>query len=494
MSFPINFLWGGDISAAQIEGGWNEGGKSPVEVDYMLKGSKSSMRFGYYRMPDGAEGKVMQMTGQLPEGAKFILKDGEYYPNHKASDFYHHYQEDIDLLGQMGFKALNLSISWARVYPHGIAAGVNREGLEYFRKVLQQCRKNGIEPIVTLYKYDMPAFYIESWGGWSNRKLIDEYTEFVRTCMTEYRGLVKYWITFNEINVLKLHLKINPAVTQADYQRVYEEEHNQLVASARAVKIGHEIDPENKIGCMCAGMFGYPYTCHPQDVAEVQKMKQDFLFLFSDTFMRGAYPSYAQRMFAEDGVTLAISDQDRADLAAGCADFMAFSYYCTNCTTTQASTEGMTGGNLSAGLKNPYLQASEWGWEIDPLGLKTALHELNDRYQKPLLLVENGLGAQDILEDNGSVHDPYRIDYMRKHIQKMKEAVEEGVDLIGYTMWSCIDLISFSSGEIEKRYGLIYVDVDGDGHGSFARYKKDSFYWYQKVIATNGEDLEVNYE
>lgn len=489
MSFQKDFLWGGDISATQIEGGWNEDGKSPVETDYMLRGSKSQMRYAYYRMPDGTEGKVMMMTGQLPKGAKYILKEDEVYPNHTASDFYHHYKEDIGLLGEMGFKALNLTISWARIYPQGISSGVNQEGVEYYRNVLKECHKNGIEPIVTLYKYDMPAFYVEEWGGWSNRKLIDEYVAFAKFCMEEYKDQIKYWITFNEINVLKLLQKMNPTATQEDRQRVCEEIHTQLVASARVVNMGHKLNSNNKIGCMCAGLFSYPYTCHPQDAAEVLKGKQDNLYLFSDTFMRGKYPSYAQRVFEEEGVQLPYIEQDAIILSEGAADFMAFSYYCTNCVATQGLSNGAAGGNLSSGTKNPHLEASEWGWEIDPLGLKTAMHELYDRYQKPLILVENGLGAQDQLEADGSVHDPYRIDYMRKHIAMMKEAVEEGVDLIGYTMWSCIDLISFSSGELKKRYGFIYIDADEEGKGSFNRYRKDSFYWYKKVIETNGEIL-----
>lgn len=492
MSFPKDFLWGGDISATQIEGAWNEGGKSPVEADYMLPGSKSSLRYGWYRMPDGTEGTVMHYSGQLPKGARFIFKDGEIYPNHTASDFYHHYREDLHLLGEMGFKALNLTISWARIFPSGTKGGVNKEGLEYYREVLKVCRSLCMEPIVTLYKYDMPAFYLEEYGGWSNRFLIEEFLEFSRVCMTEYKDLVKYWITFNELNVLKLMYRMNPNAVPEDAQRVYEEGHNQLVASARVVKMAHEISSNFKVGCMCAGMFSYPLTCDPADVALAQKYRQDVFYFFGDVIVRGKYPSYSNRIFKEDGVSLKISEEDRTDLMKGKADFFAFSYYFTNCLTTHPDTGESVGGNLTLnGIKNPYLNVSEWGWQIDPEGLKTALHEVYDRYQIPLLIVENGVGAKDTLE-NGAVHDPYRIDYLRQHIAWMKEAVEEGVDLFGYTMWSCIDLISYSSGEMRKRYGLIYVDAadDASGKGSFKRYRKDSFYWYQKVIETNGEDLQ----
>lgn len=489
MSFNDNFLWGGDISATQIEGGWNEGGKSPVETDYMLGGDKSTLRYAYYQTPNGEIGKMMMSTGQLPKGARFIHMEGETYPNHIASDFYHRYKEDIALLGEMGFKALNLTISWARIYPKGVKNGINREGIEFYKNVLQECKKYKIEPIVTLYKYDMPAFYIEELGGWSNRDLIDEYVEFARVCMEEYKDLIKYWITFNEINVLKLLCKMNPNVKVEDVQRVTEELHNQMIASARVVKIGHEINSENNVGCMVAGVFAYPYTCDPLDVLQVQKNAQDNFYLFADILMRGYYPSYSERIFAQDKVVLNISDQDKKILLEGKSDFLAFSYYCSGCVTTHPLDNSLTGGNLSMGLKNTYLEASEWGWQIDPVGLKYALHELNDRYQKPLIIVENGLGAIDVLEDDKTVHDPYRIEYLNKHISKLKEAVEEGVNLFGYTMWSCIDLISYSSGERKKRYGFIYVDADDAGNGTYNRYKKDSFYWYKKVIETNGEEL-----
>ena len=489
MSFPKNFLWGGDISATQAEGGWNEGGKSPVEPDYYIGGDKNTMRYAYYKTEDGQIGKVMQYSGQLPEGAKYIFKEDEIYPNHFAADFYHHYQGDIALLGEMGFKALNLTISWARILPQGIKGGVNQEGVEFYRNVFLELKKYNIEPIVTMYKYDMPAFYVEEMGGWSNRQLIDEYVEFCKVCMTEYQGLVKYWITFNELNVLKVMLKINPFVTKDGYQRVYEELHHQMVAAAKVVKIGHSISSEYRIGCMIAGMFSYPFTCDPKDQIENQKVKQDNFYLFADTMMRGAYPSYAKRVMKEDGVTLNVSDEDKQTLLEGKADFFAYSYYCSSCVTTHKDESQNGKGNLSAGLKNPYLEVSKWGWAIDPDGLKFSLHELYDRYQKPLLIVENGFGAIDKLEDDGTIHDPYRIEYHKAHIEKMKEAVEEGVDLFGYTMWSCIDLVSFSSGEMRKRYGFIYVDIDDEGKGTFKRYKKDSFYYYQKVCQSNGEEI-----
>lgn len=489
MSFPEGFFWGGDISAAQIEGGWDQDGKSPVEADYLLAGDKNTMRYAYYRTEDGQVGKVMQHSGQLPPGAKYIMKEDEIYPNHTASDFYHHYKEDIALLAEMNFKALNLSLSWARIMPHGIAGGVNQAGIDYYRNVLKELRKYKIEPVVILHKYDMPAFFLEDCGGWRSRQLIQEYVAFAKVCMKEFKDYVNYWITFNELNVMKVMYDMNPNARPEEAQSIYEMEHNQLIASAKVVRLGHAMNQENKIGCMAAGIFTYPLTSDPKDQITAQKGKQDNFFFFTDIMMRGKYPSYAKRVFAEKGVKLEVSKQDQEDLMEGKADFLAFSYYCTSCITTHKAGE-QGAGNLFSGVKNPYLKASDWGWEIDPEGLKHALHELYDRYEKPLFLVENGLGAVDILEEDGTIHDLYRIDYHRQHIEKMREAVEEGVDLLGYTMWSCIDLVSFSSGEMKKRYGFIYVDADGKGNGSFKRYKKDSFYWYQKVCKTNGEDLE----
>lgn len=488
MSFPKNFLWGGDISATQIEGAWNEDGKSPVETDYAVGVTrKEGVRYSWYRLPDGTEGKAHIMSGHLPKGARFIMKDGLHYPNHTATDFYHHYQEDIGLLAEMGFKALNITVSWARIYPNGVSGGVNPKGVEFYRNVLLECRKHHIEPIVTFYKYDMPAFYIDQWGGWSNRKLIDEFVTFCKLCLKEYKGLAKYWNTFNEINVPFL-MCLRGDASQEDIQLTYEELHNQLVASARVVKLAHEIDPENKVGCMCCGIFAYPATCDPKDFLLMQRTAQKCFYSCSDVFVQGYYPAYALRIMEEQGVKLEISEADKADLMAGKVDYMAFSYYSSNTVTTHTQGE-QTAGNMMAGGKNPYLEASAWGWQIDPTGLKRALHELYDRYQLPLLIIENGLGAEDTLEPDGSIHDPYRIEYMSKHIAAMKEAVEEGVDLFGYTMWACIDLISASTGELRKRYGFIYVDADDEGNGTFKRYKKDSFDWYKRVIETNGEEL-----
>lgn len=487
MSFRKNFLWGGDISAAQCEGAWDADGKAPVEMDFMTCGSAKGLRDLTYQLPDGTYGrKKVMITGKIPKGAKYACIPGENYINHRGIDFYHHYKEDIGLFAEMGFKALNLTISWARIYPNGYKNGVNKKGVEYYRSVLAECRKYNIEPIVTLFKYDMPVYYIEEMGGWLNRALIDEFTEFARVCFTEYRDFVKYWITFNEINMLIMSTRF---VRPDSYQENFEELHNQLVASAKVVKLAHEISGDFRVGSMNCGFFAYPLTCDPEDVIKTQQETQDVFYYSSDVQARGYYPGYSKRIWNKYGVELVISDEDKKILQEGKVDFFAFSYYQTSCMTTHKDENEKVSGNLSKGNKNPYLKVSDWGWQIDPTGLKYALHEIYDRYQIPLMIVENGMGANDVLEKDGTVHDEYHIAYLREHIRKMREAVDEGVDLIGYTMWSCIDLCAASTGQVSKRYGFIYVDIDNEGNGTYRRYKKDSFYWYKKVIQSNGEDL-----
>lgn len=489
MAFPKGFLWGGDISANQAEGGWDEGGKSPNMTDYHLGGTKDTPRMATYIMSDGSYGKTPALieNANLPEGAKLACIPGEFYPNHKATDFYHHYKEDIALFAQMGFKALNLTLSWARIYPHGIDKGVNQEGVDFYHNVFKECLKYGIEPLVHLYKYDMPAFYITDMGGWTNRKLIDEFYQFGCFAIDEFDE-VTYWSTFNEINVAQF--SIIDRNNHQEVQDAYVHLHNQLVASAKVVKYLHDHYKNKKIGCMVAGVFTHPYTCDPKDQILNQKVMQDNFYYSADTFVRGHYPSYAKRLWKELGIEIEVSEEDAKVLAEGTVDFLEFSYYFTNIVTIHNEDAEMTSGNLVGGVKSPYLEVSDWGWAKDPEGLKFFLHELYDRYQIPLFNCENGLGAFDTLEEDGTIHDPYRIDYHRSHIQMMSEAIDEGVDLMGYTTWGCIDLVSAGTGEIRKRYGFIYVDVDDFGNGTYDRYKKDSFYWYKKVCESNGEDLD----
>ena len=486
MTFPKTFLWGGDISASQCEGAWNEDGKSPVEVDYMTLGTATEARKVAYRNPDGTIGRANALiSAQIPEGSVFIEEEGVYYPNRIGIDFYHHYKEDIALLAEMGFKALNLTISWARIYPYGTSKGVNQKGVEFYRNVLKELKLHNIEPIVTLYKYDMPVYFIEKMGGWNNRKLIDEFVAFAELCLTEYKDLVKYWVTFNEINFLLLHAKAAENKTP-----FYRQLHHQLLASARVVKLAHEINPLNQVGSMNVGMFTYPLTCDPADILLNQQNMEETMYYSADVQVRGYYPYFAEHLWKKYDVDLGITEEDERILLEGKVDFYAFSYYNSNCITSHKDGEDAIVGNLSLGQKNPYLKASDWGWQIDPTGLRFALHELYSRYQIPLLIIENGLGAHDTLNEDGTIHDQYHVEYIRAHIEEMKKAVEEGVDLFGYTMWSCIDLCAASTGQVSKRYGFIYVDIDDEGNGTLNRYKKDSFYWYKKCIESNGEDLD----
>ena len=407
------------------------------------------------------------------------------YTNHVGIDFYHRYKEDIALFAEMGFTTLNTTISWARIFPYGVEGGVNQAGVEFYRNVFKECRKYGMDPVITLYKYDEPVYLEETYGGWTNREMIHQFVEFARVCFTEYKDLVDKWLTFNEINIL-LHFDVKEGK-----QVAFTELHHQMVAAAQAVKVAHDIDPEIKVGCMVAGFCCYPMTCDPQDVIASYKEFQNKFAYCADTMVRGYYPSYAVRIWKENNVKLDITKEDKQDLMEGKSDFLAYSYYMSNVITThQNQGDALTTAGGQGQVKNPYLEASEWGWQIDPTGYEYFLHVLNDRYQVPLFDVENGLGAYDKVEEDGSIHDDYRINYLRSHIQSLMKAREEGVNIFGYTTWGPIDLVSFTTGQMDKRYGFIYVDMNDNGVGNLCRMKKDSFYWYQKVIQSHGEGLD----
>lgn len=487
MPFPKDFLWGGSISAAQVEGGWNEGGKSPVQIDYAGPADGIGHRPVYYRAADGTRA-TMQQFDRLPEGASYELFDDVIYTNHDASDFYHRWREDLALFAEMGFTTFNTTVSWARIFPQGIAGGVNEEGVEFYREVFTEARRLGMDPVITLYKYDEPTYFEQTYGGWENRAMIDEFVAFAKTCFTEYQGLVDKWITFNEINVLMMFDSKNP-------NRLLET-HNQMLAAAKSVIAAHAIDPALKVGCMICGQVNYPYSCDPADVLACDQAFQERFWYCADTMVRGAYPSWARRVWASHGLVQGIEtlDEDAATLLEGKADFLAFSYYSSGIITTHEVTGDEVAGNLSTSVKNPYLKASAWGWQMDPTGYRYFLNQMNDRYAgTPLFDVENGLGAVDeLVEEDGKkqVHDAYRIDYLRGHIENLRAAIEEdGVNIFGYTTWGPIDLVAFTTGQMAKRYGFIYVDRNDDGTGDFSRIKKDSFYWYQKVIGSNGSDL-----
>ena len=468
---PKDFLWGGATAANQYEGGWNEGGRGPSIADILTGGSVNKSR---------------RLTPPAP------LED-EFYPNHEATDFYHHWKEDIRLFAEMGFKIYRFSISWSRIFPKGDEELPNEEGLKFYDNVINELLKYNIEPLVTISHYENPLHLSLEYGGWKNRKLIDFYMNFAKVLFTRYKGKVKYWLTFNEINMLTVPfggifcagiLDKNENNEENRYQAM----HHQLVASALAVKMAHEIDPNNKLGCMLAYHNGYPYTCHPEDILFAQQYGQLHNSIAGDVHVRGKYPGFAKRFFEENNITLKIDDNDNKILQEGTIDFVSISYYSSICVSATSDGE-KTSGNGSENIKNPYLESSDWGWQIDATGLRYVLNQIYDRYQLPIMIVENGIGAIDEVSPDGKIHDDYRIDYMRKHIEQMKEAVYDGVELIAYTSWGCTDVVSASTGEVRKRYGLIYVNKHDDGSGDLSRMPKDSFYWYKKVIESNGEEL-----
>lgn len=475
MPFRKDFLWGGATAANQCEGGYKEDGRGLANVDVV---------------PHGVD-RMKVSTGRLK---MLEHQEGYYYPACVAIDMYHHYKEDIALFGEMGFKTYRLSIAWTRIFPKGDETEPNEAGLKFYEDLFKECHKYGIEPLVTITHFDCPIHLIKEYGGWKNRKLIDFYKNLVTVLFTRYKGLVKYWLTFNEINMI-LHMPFMGAglvleTDENEEQVKYLAAHHELVASAWATKIAHEIDPENKVGCMLAAGVTYPYSCRPEDVFEAQKKNRNNYF-FIDVQSRGEYPAYALKEFEREGIDVGMSDEDKKILKENAVDFISFSYYSSRCTSTDPEILAKEmSGNAFKGVRNPYLNASQWGWQIDPLGLRITMNELYDRYQKPLFIVENGLGAKDEVNENGYIEDDYRIDYLREHIKAMKDAVElDGVELWGYTSWGPIDLVSASTGEMSKRYGFIYVDKDDEGNGTLKRSKKKSFDWYKKVIATNGEDL-----
>lgn len=474
MGFPENFLWGGATAANQCEGGFDQGGRGLANVDVI---------------PTGKDRRAV-ITGKRE---MLAFEEGYFYPAKEAIDMYHHFKEDIALFAEMGFKTYRLSIAWSRIFPKGDEETPNEEGLRFYEELFLECRKYQIEPLVTITHFDCPIHLIKEYGGWRNRKMIAFYENLCRAIFTRYKGLVKYWLTFNEINMILHAPFLGAGLTFAEgeneEQIKYQAAHHELVASALATKIAHEIDPENKVGCMLAAASYYPYSCNPKDVWESKKSDRGNYF-FIDVQSRGEYPNYGLKMLAEKGITLERTAEDTALLKAHTVDFISFSYYASRVAASEDSGVEKTEGNLFPTIKNPYLEASEWGWQIDPLGFRITMNDLYDRYQKPLFIVENGLGAVDTPNEDGKINDVYRIEYLRAHIAAMKEAIDQdGLELLGYTSWGCIDLVSAGTGEMKKRYGYIYVDRDNEGNGTLARSKKQSFYWYKKVIASNGEDL-----
>lgn len=478
MGFGKDFLWGGAVAAHQLEGGYDKGRKGLSIMDVTTAGDVHTRR----RVTDG-------------------IVEGENYPNHEAIDFYDRYKEDIRLLAEMGFKCFRTSIAWTRIFPSGDEETPNEEGLKFYDDLFDECLRYGIQPVITLSHFEMPLYLVKKYGGWRSRKLIDFFERFAVTCFKRYKNKVKYWMTFNEINnqadvgdgkIFSLYSNSGIICEEGENpeELMYQAAHYELVASARAVRLGHEINPDFEIGCMIAMCPVYPATCRPEDVLMAEKSMQK-RYYYTDVHVKGEYPANILKYWERKGLDIDVTKEDLEELRKGCVDYIGFSYYMSFCTAYHEENPGYDYRGGRDYVKNPYVKASEWGWQIDPVGLRYSLNWFTDRYHVPLFIVENGFGAYDKLEEDGSIHDPYRVEYLKKHIEEMKKAVEEdGVDLIGYTPWGCIDLVSAGTGEMDKRYGFIYVDKHNDGSGDLSRKKKDSFYWYKDVIATNGEMLD----
>lgn len=482
MNFPESFLWGAAMAATQCEGAYLEGGKGLTVQDFVKGGGKDT-----------------------PRMFKSRIEKNEFYPSHTAVDFYHHYEEDIRLMAEAGLKCYRMSISWARIFPNGDDDEPNENGLRFYQNIFELCHDYGIEPMVTLSHFDMPWEIAKKYGGFYNRKTIGLFVKYADTVMRRYKGQVQYWLTFNEINfgileigaykslglIEKEDLKCNEWISlgniKKDFQKQIQALHHQFVASALTVKIAHEIDTNNKVGCMIGYLTQYPLTSNPDDLQETQKKDRILNQFCGDVMVRGSYPTYIKSWLQERAVSVTMQKEDEKILREGTVDFYAFSYYMSNCTTVQKNVEQVN-GNLMGGARNPYLAASAWGWQIDSKGLCYTINQLWDRYGIPLMIVENGLGAEDVLKQN-QIHDDYRIDYLREHIQEIGNAVRDGASVMGYTMWSFLDLVSSGTGEMHKRYGLVYVDRHDDGTGDYRRIKKDSYYWYKKVIQSNGTDM-----
>ncbi len=477
MSFPKDFLWGGAVAAHQLEGGWNEGGRGISVSDVLTAGAHGIPR----KITDG-------------------VIEGENYPNHKGIDFYHTYPKDIALFAELGFQCFRTSISWSRIFPNGDETKPCEAGLQFYDQLFDELLKYGIKPVVTLSHFEMPYYLAKKYGGWINRKLIDFFVRYAAVVMERYKDKVTYWMTFNEINNQSntdtdIFGWTNSGIRFSEFadpkKALYQAAHHQFVASALVVKKGHEINPNFQIGCMCSYVPFYPYSCNPDDImTAVESMHERYYF--ADVQCRGHYPAFAKKQWEREGNAPIMEAGDEQILSEGKVDYLGFSYYMSNAVKAEVDkiNTDVNGGNAHS-VPNPYVKASDWGWQIDPVGLRYSLATLYERYELPLFIVENGFGAIDQLNPDHTCDDSYRIDYLRAHIQEMKKAVEiDGVDLIGYTPWGCIDVVSFTTGELRKRYGFIYVDQNDDGTGTGNRYKKKSFTWYQKVIASNGEELE----
>lgn len=475
LEFPKDFLWGGSIAAHQCEGAYQADGKGPGHMDFVTTGEF------------GKERKITK-----------TIEEGNVYPSHDGIDFYHRYKSDIELFGEMGFKALRISIDWSRIFPHGDDELPNEEGLAYYHQVIDELRANQIEPIITLCHFEMPIEVVRKYRSWLSRETVELYLRFCETVMKEYKGKVRYWVTFNEMNHLEIQSDFSNTftymITGLQYSDLQDREmqlatmgYHMTLASVKAVKIAHDIDQNNQVGCVFGLTPCYPKTSKPADVLQAFKDTERDLYQV-DAMCNGAFPLYKLKEYKRRGITLPICESDHLAFREGKIDFIGLNYYSSD--VSSAELDENTESSLFGGIPNKYLEKSAWGWSIDPTGLRYMLNYLYHRYGIPIIITENGLGAVDQVENDGSIQDDYRVDYLKKHLEALKAAVEEdGVHCFGYLMWGPIDLVSATTGEMKKRYGFIYVDKQDDGSGTHERSKKKSFYWYKKVISTNGEDL-----
>ncbi len=492
MSIRKDFLWGGATAANQFEGSYNQGNKGLAISDVLTNGSHTvPRRLTYRNLVTNETGYLDLNRGgsgiDIPENAILDVIDDAYYPSHTATGFYDHYQEDIALMAVMGFKVFRMSIAWSRIFPKGDELEPNEAGLTFYDKVFDELKKHNIEPLVTLSHFEIPLHLVNEYGGWKDRRLIEFFARYAGTVIKRYNGKVKYWLTFNEINMLEFNPLIPAGLVDYSLPVIAQAAHNQFVASAKTVQLAKMVNPEIKVGMMLLYQPTYTYTASPED--QVLRLQRNHKSLFySDVQMKGYYPEYRLKQYEREGVVLETEPIDFELIKNFPCDFLSFSCYGSSTVTTQEG-EGSSINQIH-GVKNPYLKTNAWGWATDPVALRIACNELYDRYQKPLFIVENGIGWADELTEDKKVHDDYRIEYLQQNLKSMKEAmVLDGVDVMGYTMWGCIDLISAGTGEMRKRYGFVYVDRDDEGNGSLNRYRKDSFYWYQKLIETNGSNL-----
>lgn len=483
--FPKDFLWGGASAANQSEGAWNVDGKGMSVADVAK-----------FKPNISVEDYASQWHVSSKDVAEAMQTDDTvYYPKRRGVDFYHRYQEDLALFAEMGFKTLRVSIAWTRIFPNGNESEPNQKGLKFYHSLFEEMKRQGIEPLVTLSHYEMPLYLVNEYDGWVSREVMGMFVKFAGVVVNEYKHLVKYWLTFNEIDSVFRHPFTTVGVLEDKYaskreaeEAIYQALHHQFVASSIVTRQIHETVPDGQVGAMLTKRMTYPETCNPGDVLLAQRENRENAF-YADVQVFGEYPAFILNEWAEKGFSIKMEEEDTAILKEHTVDFLSFSYYMSMVASVHADEREKVGGNLTTGVKNPYLETSEWGWQIDPAGLRISLIDLYDRYRIPLFVVENGVGAKDVIKENGSIQDDYRIAYFKSHFREMNMAIKEGVELMGYTSWGSTDFISASTSQMEKRYGFVYIDADDYGNGTYKRIKKQSFYWYKEVISSNGSSL-----